>query len=115
MSISGELYGLILEQLNALPFEDKAGDERDTRFMADEFWLQDTAVIDHISREKGMFTVALVFAHHIIPFKCIRRPISSYADIKKATVSAHYMRRLAAKDQRGTLVVSLQRYNLNNN
>lgn len=115
MVISSELYGLLLEQLNAMPFEDRSGDDRDIRFMADEFWLQDTAVIEHVSKEKGMYAVALVFAHHAIPFKCIRRPISSYADIKKATVSAYYMRRLAAKDQRGTLVVSLQRYNLNCN
>lgn len=115
MTISHQLYGLLLEQLNAIPFEDRSGNDRDIRFMADEFWLQDTAVIDHVAKEKGMYAVALVFAHHYIPFKCIRRPISSYADIKRANVSAHYMRRLAAKDQRGTLMVSLQRYNLNIN
>lgn len=115
MHLSDELYGQLLDRLNALPFQEKAGSAGDIRFMANEFWLQDTAVIDHVHYKKGMYCVSLVFSHYRQPHLWLCRNICSYANPRRAHTSAHYMRRQAAKDQRGTLTLSLERYHINVN
>ena len=113
MHLSTEIYGQLLDRLNGLYFQEKSGNPADMLFITDEFWLQDTAVIDHVNLLKGMHGVSLVFAHHRNPYKFICRRITAYADAKRAATSAHYMRRQAAKDQRGTLKVSPNFFNLN--
>jgi hypothetical protein len=115
MIICSNLYSLCLDRINTLPFQEKGGTLQDIQFITNEFWLQDTAVIDHVTLQKGMFCVSLVFSHAGIPMRWLRRAICGYACIKKAELSAHYMRRQAAKDQRGTLNVSIHRYSLNFN
>ncbi|ANI90588.1 hypothetical protein A9P82_03500 [Arachidicoccus ginsenosidimutans] len=85
---------------------DKAGALSDTGFILDDFWLQDTAVIENIERRHGAWDVCLVFAHYLQPLKLIKRKITNFASFKKAEVTAHYMRRLAAKDQRGTMIIN---------
>ncbi|MCU0376524.1 MAG: hypothetical protein MUF24_14550 [Chitinophagaceae bacterium] len=113
MFLSAEFYGQLLDGLNNLHFQEKPGIPTDMLFISDEFWLQDTAVIDHINPMKGMHGVSLIFAHHLNPYKFICRYITAYADARRAATSAHYMRRQAAKDQRGTLKVSANFFNLN--
>lgn len=115
MKLCEALYSLLLDRINALPYEEKQGSTEDLLFMSNEFWLQDTAVIDHVMLRKGMYYVTLVFSHHSIPYRWLCRGICGYADVKKAILGAHYMRRQAAKDQRGTLTISMERYMLNNN
>jgi hypothetical protein len=46
-----------------------------------------------------------VFAHTHNPLKFIKRYITSHPCPRRAAQQAYYMRRLAAKDQRGTLTV----------
>lgn len=113
MHLSAEIYGKLLDGLNNLHFQEKPGRQTDMLFISDEFWLQDTAVIDHVNLLKGMHGVSLIFAHHLNPYKFICRHITAYADARRAATSAHYMRRQAAKDQRGTLKVSANFFNLN--
>lgn len=115
MTIGSHFYGAILDHLNRLRFQETAGLEKDLLFLSDEFWLQDTAVVEQITKQKGMYWVGLIFVHSNQPLKFLRRLITGYADHKKARTSAHYMRRQAAKDQRGTLVINPQSfmYNLN--
>jgi hypothetical protein len=97
-----------LEQLNKEFAYDAAGNKNDLRFIHTDFWLQDTAVIEAVEKKQGMWKVSLLFVLHTNPLKFIKRSIASYADIHKANTAAHYMRRQAAKDQRGTLVVNTQ-------
>ncbi|TAD81473.1 MAG: hypothetical protein EAY75_17740 [Bacteroidetes bacterium] len=113
MHLPFTVYSALLDTINNLQFEEKPGKGADLLFITDEFWLQDTAVIDHVCCRRGMHGVSLVFAHHLNPYKFICRRIVAYADVKKAAVSAHYMRRQAAKDQRGTLSVTSCFFNLN--
>ncbi len=87
----------------------------DVDFIQDDYWLQNTAVIENIERRKGCWQIYLVFAHHRQPLKFIKRSITSSSCYSKAVLMAHYMRRLAAKDQRGTLVINMSDVNFNFN
>ncbi len=99
------LYAQVLDCLSNLFFTDKVGDTKDMDFLRDDRWLSDTAVIDQVSLRKGLWLISLVFVHHKMPMKFLMRRITSHACPRRAGMMALYMRRLAAKDQRGTLKI----------
>lgn len=105
-AIDDASYEAMLCYLNGTASADRCGAPPDIQFINEDFWLQDTAVIENIELRNGEWTIYLVFAHHLRPLKFIKRKIVNFACPKKAGLSAHYMRRQAAKDQRGTLVVN---------
>jgi hypothetical protein len=107
-----ELYAAMLDRLSNLFFTDKLGLDRDMNFYRDDQWLSDTAVIDRLDCRKGTWEVTLLFAHYKTPMKFISRRIVSNACPKRAGTMAFYMRRLAAKDQRGTLRLDIADLNL---
>lgn len=104
-SIDDSAYENMLDLLNSAAGIERAGCLKDITFINDEYWLQDTAVIENIEYHYGEWNIFLVFAHHQLATKFIRRKIARYSSYKKACLAGHYMRRLAAKDQRGTLTV----------
>lgn len=104
--IDDNVYASMLDYMHALAEGERTGSHKDVAFINDDFWLQDTAVIENIERRHGEWNIYLVFAHHLKPLKFIKRKIVNFVCPKKAAMAAHYMRRLAAKDQRGTLVVN---------
>ena len=105
-------YEELLNLLNNQHFTEKAGSKTDLGFLTDDWWLRDTAVIENIVKREGMWEIHLVFAHYQEPQKLIKRVISRYTCKSKAELNAWYMRRLAAKDQRGTLKVNLEDFGL---
>ena len=105
-------YNELLNLLNNQHFIEKPGPQSDMDFLSDDWWLRDTAVIENIVKREGMWEIQLVFAHYQEPKKLIKRVISRFACKKKAEHSAWYMRRLAAKDQRGTLAVNIDDFKL---
>ena len=107
-SLCPELYNELLNLLNNQHFVDQPGKEGDMYFLMEDWWLRDTAVIELLSRRRGMWEIHLVFAHFRRPMTFIKRMINCYTSRQKAVHSAAYMRRLAAKDQRGTLEVDLK-------
>lgn len=111
-SIAAEVYAKMLDGLNDLHQLDILGSQFDLRFISDDYWLGDTAVIDKLFYRKGTWEVALVFAHHKCPVKFIARRITRHSCPKKAAQIGHYLRRAAAKDQRGTLYVDINELNL---
>ena len=110
--LDGYAYDELLNLLNNQHFIDQPGKQEDMEFLSDDWWLRDTAVIENIVRRDGMWEIHLVFAHYQQPQKLIKRIISRYTCKRKAELSAWYMRRLAAKDQRGTLKVDMDDFNL---
>ncbi|MEM8528870.1 MAG: hypothetical protein AAGG68_29815 [Bacteroidota bacterium] len=114
-NLDNSAYEALLNLLNNQHFTEKAGDSIDMAFLADDWWLRDTAVIENIVKREGMWEIHLVFAHYLEPQKLIKRVISRYTSKNKAELNAWYMRRLAAKDQRGTLKVSLKDFDLCSN
>ncbi|HMO38726.1 MAG TPA: hypothetical protein PKC76_07550 [Saprospiraceae bacterium] len=108
-------YNGMLNLLNSLHFMDKAGEAADMAFIRQDDWLQDTAVIDNIVRRKGTWEIHLLFAHHLHPLKFLSRLITSQACPRRAAMMAGYMRRLAAKDQRGTLLIEVDYFKLSGN
>lgn len=111
-NLDDNAYNELLNLLNNQHFTDKVGSKEDMNFLSDDEWLKDTAVVENIVERKGMWEIHLVFAHYKTPLKLIKRVITRYTDRRKALISANYMRRLAAKDQRGTLTVSLDDFKL---
>ena len=91
---------------------EKPADESDLLFLKNDWWLADTAVIDTIIYNKGGWEVSLTFANYKKPLQLIVRNIIRCYNEAKARTAAHYMRRLAAKDQRGTLTVTIKDLNL---
>lgn len=108
-------YNNMLEAMHVLATTDTAGSPEDIRFIQDDFWLPDTAVIENIEYRYGEWNIYLVFAHYQIPLKFLKRKIVKFACRKKAIIVAHYMRRQAAKDQRGTLTVNQDLVNISVN
>ncbi len=107
-----DAYNEMLNLLNNQHFTGKPGDCADLEFLTEDWWLRDTAVIENIVKRDGMWEIQLVFAHYQEPQKLIKRVISRYPCKSKAELNAWYMKRLAAKDQRGTLKVNLEDFGL---
>lgn len=85
----------------------------DLAFMKEDEWLKDSAVIDRIQAFKGQWTVSLVFADPARKGTFIVRYIrNNCPTYKKAVVTAGFMRRVAAKDPRGTIEIDPGDYNL---
>ncbi len=114
-SIDAKVYEEMLALLNGLHFTDKYGALADLAFLGEDEWLADTAVIERVVRRKGTWEVHLVFAHFRQPLRFLARHITSNASQKKALLTATYMRRLAAKDQRGTLKIDPDLFQLPRN
>ncbi len=113
--LDGNAYNELLNLLNNQHFTDKPAFCSDMEFLSDDWWLRDTAVIENIVNRDGMWEIQLVFAHYQEPQKLIKRVISRYPSKDKAELNAWYMKRLAAKDQRGTLRVDLKDFGLCSN
>lgn len=112
-TIQDDAYAAMLEYLDQFSFTERTGRSEDAHFIDEDFWLQDTAVIENLEHRSGEWNIYLVFAHHLIPLKFIKRKIMIIACEKKAIITAHYMRRQAAKDQRGTLSVNMRLFTTN--
>lgn len=108
-------YASMLGFLEKLISTERFGLAGDASFINDDFWLQDTAVIENVEKRNGEWNIFLVFAHHRIPLKFIKRKITNFGCPRRAALAAHYMRRQAAKDQRGTLVVNKELIEINFN
>lgn len=111
-NLDSSVYNKLLNLLNNQHFIEKPGSQEDMDFLSDDWWLRDTAVIENIVKREGMWEIHLVFAHYQEPQKLIKRVISRYPCKNKAELNAWYMKRLAAKDQRGTLKVNLDDFGL---
>ncbi len=104
--LDANVYEAMLKMLNDLYFADCIGKKMDMDFISEDDWLSDTAVIENVIRRKGTWEIHLLFAHHQQPLKFLSRLITSHPCPKRAAIMAVYMRRLAAKDQRGTLKIA---------
>lgn len=110
--IDTKLYENVLNLINEQHFVEQKGNIKDFSFLYDDAWLYDTAVIDNLVYNYGQWDVELVFVQYNNPLKLLKRKIVSYSDKRKATLTASLMRRMAAKDQRGTLTVDVSRINM---
>ena len=104
---TSKVYQLMLNYLTDTHFQNQCGQAIDLNFLEQDDWLRDTAVNEHLVLRSGTWDIHLVFAHYQKPLTFRRRLITSQNNVNKAQLMANYMRRLAAKDQRGTLKVSL--------
>lgn len=114
-AIDDSSFSALAEMLNNIRDTERSGADHDLRFIYEDWWLHDTAVIEHLHLMKGSWEVRLLFAHAKQPTKFLQKRITSAADQQRAALTAYYMRKLAAKDQRGTLVINVQDLRLSNN
>jgi hypothetical protein len=85
-SMDEKSYAELLTMLNNMHLTEKSGADHDLGFIYEDWWLGDTAVIDNLALVQGAWEI--------------------YSSKQKAELTAFYMRRLAAKDQRGTLCIN---------
>lgn len=105
----------MLDGLSNLFFTEKLGLDSDMNFYRDDLWLSDTAVIELLQYRKGCWEINLLFAHYKTPLKFLSRRITTHSCPKRAKTMAFYMRRQAAKDQRGSLTLDINDLNLSPN
>jgi|LauGreDrversion4_2_1035121.scaffolds.fasta_scaffold05357_3 hypothetical protein len=108
-----EVYDSMLLYLDESMNLEKIGNQNDVQFIHQDFWLQNTAVIENIESVNGEWNIFLLFADHLTPLKFLKRKIIQYSSFKKAVFNAQYMRRQAAKDQRGTIIIDIKNFELN--
>jgi hypothetical protein len=113
--IDDHFYVEMLKMLNTLHFNERVGEHEDMDFIKNDRWLSDTAVIENLWRRKGIWEIHLLFAHHKQPLTFLSRNITQHACPKRATMMASFMRRLAAKDQRGTLELNIEDFKFHKN
>lgn len=105
-------YSLLLNYKQSSQDTGKKAPSKDLAFLAEDLWLQDTIVYDWVVNLNGNWQIFLVFVYHQDPFLLIKRFVKSHISEKRARMDGHYMRRVAAKDQRGTLSMEKQRLNI---
>jgi hypothetical protein len=110
MQSDNQSYNNMLNLLNNLYFTDRPAEELDLRFLSDDWWLSDTAVIESVSKRKGSWEIHLTFVYYLQPCRFIRRFIRTVFHAGKVEMIASFMRRAAAKDQRGTLEIHLHQF-----
>jgi hypothetical protein len=108
--IDNKAYENLLDHLNRNHSTDLRGQFIDLDLFYSDEWLLDSSVIENIWERKGNWEIYLVFAHIYDPLKLIKRKITKCFTLKKAELTANHMRRLAAKDQRGTLRVKKESF-----
>ncbi len=108
-------YGQLMKSVNQSFLTDSCGDKHDFTVFKDDLWLSDSAVIERLTRLRGAWAVNLVFADTANPLRFLVRHIVTNPSRERAVQQAYYMRRLAAKDQRGTLKVSAAQFNISDN
>lgn len=110
--LDDKVYHEMLCFLDNQHFIEKPAEKDNLIFLRNDWWLADTAVIETIHYSKGGWEVCFTFANHRRPLQLIVRKIIRCFSEGKAKTAAHYMRRTAAKDQRGTLAVTINDLNL---
>ena len=111
-----ETYKWLLQTINTqFLYDGLRGNPADIAFIKDDKWLSESSVIEQVVRRRGTWCIDLLFASSKDPLKFIIRKISSHPSQEKALLAASLFRRQAAKDQRGTLVLSVSDLNLNYN
>ncbi len=110
--LDDDAYNMMLCFLDNQHYTEISADKENLIFLQNDWWLADTAVIDTINYKKGGWEVYFTFANYKKPLQFIVRKIIRCYSETKAKTAAHYMRRQAAKDQRGTLAVTINDLNL---
>lgn len=113
--IDDKVYADLLKKLNSLHFHERIGEHKDMDFIKNDLWLADTAVIENLWRRRGTWEIHLLFAHYTQPLTFLSRSITKHVCPKRAAMMASFMRRQAGKDQRGTLSVNIDDFNLPKN
>lgn len=115
-TIDFETYKWLLKSLNTASLHDgsKATLE-DIDFIKDDTWLSATSVIENVAKRKGSWHIDLVFAYYKDPLRFIIRKITQHNSFKQATLIASLFRRQAAKDQRGTIEIDIDKLNIHYN
>lgn len=103
--IDATCYEGLMDFMNQQENDDVHGEFIDLDLFYNDQWLLDSAVIDRVVPRQGNWIIYLVFAYAKFPLRLIKRKITKCNTLDKARITAEYMRRLAAKDQRGTLQV----------
>lgn len=93
-------------------YADYPGSAADLLFLQDDSWLPDAAVNSRIIEVKGRFMVSIVLAWVHFPMRLVCRYLQHYPTLAKAQLHADLFCRTAQKDERGTLKIDNDDWNI---
>ena len=93
----------------------RQGQLSDLGCLQEEAWLLDAAVRYHIALRRGRYWVSLVYIDTGNPFRIRIRQIDHYPTLRKAEQYAELLKRGVQRDQRGTLKVNTDAFDICNN
>jgi hypothetical protein len=93
-------------------YADYPGNDYDLQFLQQDSWLMDSAVNPLITERKCRWHVAIVLAFIHFPMRLVCRQLQQYNSYEKAALYADLFCRTAQKDERGTLKINWNDWNI---
>jgi hypothetical protein len=93
-------------------YADFPGHPMDLDFLEADDWLKDSAVNALVTERNQNWRVSMVMAWWYNPMRFVCRFINTYTTQKKAVLSADLFCRTAQKDERGTLKINWNDWNI---
>ena len=93
-------------------YADYPGSAADLHFLQEDGWLMDCAVNGLVTPGKGRWEVAIVLAWVHYPMRFVCRHLQHYPTLAKAQLHANLFCRTAQKDERGTLQIDWNDWNI---
>jgi hypothetical protein len=88
------------------------GGESELRFLYEAGWLLNSEVRHHIEYNKGRWHVSMILIWAKNPYRFLRRKIDHYDTEKKAAIYAELFKRTMQKDERGTIKINDDDFNI---
>lgn len=86
--------------------DNRKGESKDFLFLFDDRWLKDTAVRSRITQRCGRWHLNVIFIDIHNPYRFLCRYIDHYASARKAHIYAELFIRSIRRDERGTLTMN---------
>ena len=96
-------------------YSDFPGGEADLRFLKDNTWLINSAVNALVIYKDGQWQCWLVMAFVRYPYRFIRRFVNTKPTRQQAILYADLYARTARRDERGTLKINYDDFNICSN
>ncbi len=88
------------------------GGENELRFLREAGWLMNSEVRQQVTYKKGRWHVAILLIWAENPYRFIKRPIDHYDSERKAMIHADFFKRTMQKDERGTVKINENDFNI---
>ncbi len=86
--------------------DSRKGESKDFRFLFDDRWLLDSVVRSSVAQRHGRWQLTVILVHAADPYRFLCRYINHYESARKAHIYAEFFVRNIRRDERGTLTLN---------